>query len=108
MCIALTSVVLARPELREYTRIPIRCRARIQIGNRHYTGYVENLSEGGAKLATFTPIRSTGKVLLRMPDLPPLRGHLCWADGTAGGMAFCRNLSADEVAEWTQNRRWRV
>lgn len=96
------------PEARQFTRVPVRCRARIQIGKRHYTGYVENLSEGGAKLVTFTPIRSSGKVLLRMPDLPPLKGDLRWADGTAGGMAFSRKLAAEEVAEWASYRCWRA
>ena len=96
------------PDQRQFTRVPVKCRARIQIGKRHYTGYVENLSEGGAKLVTFTPIRSSGKVLLRLPDLPPLKGDLRWADGTAGGMAFGRKLTADEVAEWAGNRCWRA
>ena len=95
-------------DARQFTRVPVRCRARIQIGNRHYTGYVENLSEGGAKLVTFTPIRSAGKVLLRIPDLPPIRGHLRWAQGTAGGMAFCHILSPEELTEWTRNRCWRA
>jgi hypothetical protein len=35
------------------------------IGSRHYAGYLHNISRGGAKLRTITPIRKVGAVLLR-------------------------------------------
>lgn len=89
---------------RQFPRLDVQCRARIRIGRRHYFGYVENLSRGGAKLTTVTPIRDAGNVLLRLPDLPPLHGHLRWADGTAGGVAFCRTLQPEELTEWTGSR----
>lgn len=91
-------------DLRRFARFPVRCRAQIRVGQRHYTGYVDNLSEGGAKLTTFTPIQDTGKVLLRMPDLPPLKGELRWYEGTAAGIAFCLGLSQNQLSEWARNR----
>lgn len=89
---------------RQSARLPIKCRARIQIGNRHYSGYVENISEGGAKLTTFTLIRPTGNVVLRLPDLPLLKGKLRWVNGTFAGMAFCLTLSPEQLSEWVGNR----
>lgn len=91
-------------DVRQFARFPTRCRARMQIGNRHYAGYVENLSQGGAKLNTFTPIRVAGNVLLRIPDLPPLRGELRWVKGSAGGVAFSLILSPERLSEWTRTR----
>lgn len=65
---------------RRFPRHEIQCRARIRIGTRHYAGYIHNISRGGAKLRTITPIRKLGRVVLRLPDLPPLQCRLRWTD----------------------------
>lgn len=101
---ALGCVAFADSDQRQFPRLPIKCRARIKIGNRQYNGYVENLLEGGAKLVTFTPIRDVGYAVLRMPDLPPIRGHLRWAEEATGGMAFSLTLPSEQLSEWVRNR----
>ena len=95
---------LGSGDLRQSVRLPVRCLARIQIGNRQYAGYLHNLSEGGAKITTFTPVQGAGNVLLRLPDLPHFRGHLRWIEGTTAGVAFSLRFSPEQLAEWAQAR----
>src|SRR6478609_8514626 len=82
---------------RRFSRLEIQCRARIRIGDRQYAGYIHNISRGGAKLRTITPIRRLGTVVLRLPDLPPLRCRLCWTDAYHAGVTFESPLSASEL-----------
>ena len=92
------------PQRREFARFDIRCRARIRIGNRQYAGYLHNISRGGAKLRTITLIHKPGNVILRLPDLPPLRCQLRWTDSYNAGVSFDLTLSEMELANWAQAR----
>lgn len=89
---------------RRFERLEIRCRARIHIGNRHYAGYIHNISEGGVKLTTLTPIRDSGEVFLSLPDLPPLRGQLCWAEVVDGGVSFHSSFPPELILKWARGR----
>ena len=93
-----------RGDRRTYPRLAIQCRARIVIGSRHYAGYLHNISRGGAKLRTITPIRKFGAVLLRLPDLPPLRCQLKWSDSYNAGVAFECALTRSAIATWARGR----
>ena len=92
------------PQRRRSERYEVQCRARIVIGKRHYAGYIHNISQGGAKLRTITPIRSTGEVLLRLPDLPPLRCQICWTGAYTAGVAFEPPLSRADFLRWAATR----
>jgi hypothetical protein len=94
----------AHPQRRRAPRYAVQCRARIRIGTRQYAGYIHNISEGGAKLRTITPIHRTGRVILRLPDLPPLRCELCWKDSYNAGVAFELRLPPGELSRWLQAR----
>jgi hypothetical protein len=87
------------PERRQLPRHEIQRRARIHIGTRHYAGYLQNISEAGAKLRTITPIRKLGTVLLRLPDLPPLRCELRWTDAFNAWVSVRTWPHAQAVAE---------
>lgn len=89
---------------RQYARYGIQCRARIRIGARQYAGYIHNISQGGAKLRTISPIRKLGDVILKLPDLPPLRGRLSWTDSYNAGVVFELPLSPAKLSIWTQSR----
>ena len=89
---------------RKFPRYDIQCRARIVIGPRHYTGYLHNISQGCAKLRTITPIGKLGSVLLRLPDLPPLRCQLRWTDAYNAGVAFELALTRSTLSEWAESR----
>jgi len=89
---------------RRFPRHEIQCRARICIEPRHYAGYLHNISRGGAKLRTITPIRKLGQVLLRLPDLQPLKCHLAWADSYNAGVSFDVQLTEAQLCEWARDR----
>lgn len=91
-------------ERRKSQRLELQCRARIRIGPRQYAGYLHNISRTGAKLRTITPIHRIGKVVLRLPDLPPLWCRLCWTDSYNAGVSFELPLSRAEFSEWARNR----
>ncbi len=95
-----------RRELHErlHERLTMRCPARVRIGNRQYAAYLENISEGGAKLRTLSPIVDSGKVILQLPDLPPLRGELRWADVLQGGVAFTFLGPSRALEDWIRDR----
>ena len=92
------------PKRRQFPRHDIQCRARIHIGTCHYAGYLQNISQAGAKLRTITPIRKLGPVLLRLPDLPPLRCQLRWTDSYNAGVSFELGLTRDQLIEWMDSR----
>ena len=93
---------LRAPTRRRFSRHQIQCRARICIAKRHYAGYLQNISRGGAKLRTITPIRRLGDVLLRLPDLPPLRCRLASATPT---MPECRSKSSSRRRSFAHGRQ---
>ena len=95
-----------RRELQErlHERLTMRCPARVRIGNRQYAAYLENISEGGVKLQTLSPIVGSGKAILQLPDLPPLRGELRWADGQQGGVAFTFAGQSYDLRDWIKDR----
>jgi hypothetical protein len=96
--------VKANPQRRRFQRLDIQCRARIRIGKRQYAGYLHNISLGGAKLRTITPIGRLGNVILRLPDLPPLKCTLRWTNAYNAGVSFELPLTRAMLKEWTEAR----
>lgn len=90
---------------RLHDRVTVRCPARVRIGNRQHAAYLENISLGGARLRTFGTIRDTGKVTLKLPDLPPLVGELRWVEDAAGGVMFALPEVSDLVRRWIAERK---
>lgn len=91
-------------ERRQLPRLHLRCRARIHISTRHYTGWIDDISRVGARLQTLTPISRVGAVLLRLPDLRPLHCKLHWNDSHNAGVSFELPLSLDEFSRWVLSR----
>ena len=89
---------------RRFPRYAVQCRARIVIGKRQYAGYIQDVSECGARLRTVTSIRKLGKVVLRLPDLPPLNCKLSWTDAYHAGVIFERKLTKLELRKWVETR----
>lgn len=89
---------------RECPRYGLQCRANIRIGTRHYAGYIHNISQGGAKLRTISSIGRPGDVILKLPDLPPLRCQLRWTDRHNAGVSFDRKLTKIALRRWVDGR----
>ena len=102
----MSAVSLSSPasERRKTPRLNFRCRARIRVGNRHYAGYIEDISNDGARIRTLTPLRETGPVYLLIPDLPPIRGHVRWRKPDSGGVCFSMSVAGPLLAEWARSR----
>lgn len=91
-------------ERRQFTRFDLRCRARIVITTRHYMGWIDDISRGGARLQTITPISKLGAVRLTLPDLRPLHCRLHWHDSHNAGVSFELPLSQEEFSGWIRSR----
>lgn len=96
--------VAARSRRRRHPRVQVQCRARIVIAGRHYAGYLDNISQAGARLRTISPIRKIGAVTLKLPDLPPLRCQLCWTDTYHAGVIFHLPLTSRQLHDWVASR----
>jgi hypothetical protein len=84
--------------------VPVQARARIRIGKRAYAGYIEDISEAGARIVTLTPIRGSGAVLVQVPDLEPLAAELRWHDGCVAGIRFHLKLDNLLLNHWLSLR----
>lgn len=89
---------------REFTRFAAACPARIRIGTRQYFGYLDNISQGGARLRTVSAIRGPGPVVLRLPDLAPLRCAIRWNGAYDAGVSFETPLSLADLRRWARTR----
>ena len=89
---------------RRFERKPVRCPVRVRIGNRQYAAYLDNASDGGVKLSTACRIVPADKVVLQIPDLPPLRGELRWASEREAGVAFPLVDGHNPITEWLAGR----
>lgn len=99
-----TAAPLETMSRREFERLSVQARAKIRIGKRAYAGYVENISEGGARIVTLTPIRDSGRVIVTVPDLRPLGGELRWSAGCVGGVQFQLKLDRETLDSWLRLR----
>ncbi len=95
-----SSSINSSPRRRNSPRLGVRCRARIRIGKRHYAGFIDNISDGGVKFTTMTPIREAGPVHLIMPDLPPMRGQIRWMESNGAGVCFELKLDSAMLQDW--------
>ncbi len=90
--------------LRRFERLDVRCPVRVRIGNRQYAGYLDNASDGGVKVSTGSRIIPACKVIVQIPDLPPLRGELRWSSEREAGVAFPLVDGFHPITDWLARR----
>lgn len=81
-------------------RMPTNCPAEVRIEGRVHRVSVEDLSQGGAKLATALPLEKDMLLTLTVPGLDPLRGVVRWVRGDRVGVAFLEPIAFAVLAEW--------
>lgn len=89
---------------RRFERQPVRCPVRVRIGNRQYAAYLDNASDGGVKVSTGSRIIPAEKVVVQIPDLPPIKGELRWARDREAGVAFPLVEGRNLIGEWLERR----
>lgn len=89
---------------RRFERHAVRCPVRVRIGNRQYAAYLDNASDGGVKLSTGCRIVPADKVIVQIPDLPPIRGELRWVSEREAGVAFPLVDGIAPIGEWLERR----
>ena len=100
----MTALRKANADRRQFERLHVRCPARIRIGKRQYAGYLDNISDGGARFTTLSPIRGSGPVCIIVADLPPLKGHIRWSKGNGAGVSFALKLDGGLLRTWIAQR----
>jgi hypothetical protein len=89
---------------RRFERREVRCPVRVRIGNRQYAAYLDNASNGGVKLRTGCAIVPAERVIVQIPDLPPIKGELRWVSGREAGVAFPLVDGLAPLSEWLERR----
>src|SRR3990170_6108830 len=90
---------------RSLPRIQIDCRGQLKMGARSYGVVLQDISQGGAKVQTQTPIMDGGGLVLSLPDLPPVAGVVRWVGGAEVGISFNECIPFDQLARWIQKHR---
>lgn len=90
---------------RSLPRIEISCHGSLKLGSRSCSIELQDISQGGAKVMTPTPLAGKGDVILVLPDLPPVAGLVRWIGGNEVGISFNECLPFDQLARWIRERR---
>ena len=90
---------------RSLPRIEVGCRGRLKMGPQTYNVELQDISQGGAKVKTQTPLVDKGDAVLTLPDLPPVAGVVRWVGGTNVGISFNECIPFEQLARWIQAHR---
>lgn len=99
--------VSSRDKTLRFPRLLTDCSAGIRYDGRHYGGTVENLSLGGARVATRAPLVRDRLVKFTVTGLPGLDASVRWVEGPLAGLAFLNAPSYAEFANWLNHRALR-
>lgn len=91
-------------EQRRFERTEVRCPVRVRIGNRQYAAWLDNASDAGVKLSTACTIKPAERVILQIPDLPPMKGELRWVGECEAGIAFPLLDGHTPLSAWLNRR----
>ncbi|RJF85717.1 PilZ domain-containing protein [Sphingomonas cavernae] len=81
-------------------RLPTSCWADIRIDGHPQRASLLDLSQGGAKLRTRTPLEMGAILILSVPGLEPMRGVVRWVRGDNAGIAFLEPIAFAALAAW--------
>lgn len=91
-----------RPRL---PRIEVDCTAWVREDGDVIRTRVMNISQGGVRLESSSPLTLGARVVVTLPGLTPAPGTVKWSDGEAYGVAFNRPLVLAELVEWLQGQQ---
>lgn len=93
------------PERRQFLRVPMKVEVDLRSENTFFTGFSENISEGGLFIATDAPFEVGTRLditLSLMGDAPTTQHvTVCWVrpEGTSGGLPAGMGVRFDDLGE---------
>jgi len=91
-----------RPRL---PRIEIECTAWVRQEAEVMRTRAVNISQGGIRIETTSPLNVGGDVVVTLPGLTPAAGVVKWRDGDCYGIAFNRALILSELVMWLKEQQ---
>lgn len=87
-------------DARRMPRIEVQVSALLETGGRSEVVPVRNLSDGGARIETRSPLTARQRVVLTLDGFRPVPGSVRWTRDGAAGIAFEPELSWQEIMPW--------
>lgn len=91
-------------DARTMPRIELACPAWLEAGSRREVVKIVNISDGGARIATRTPLVGHEQVILTLDGFRPAPGIVRWVSGQMAGIAFAPVLPWQELMSWLRRR----
>jgi hypothetical protein len=81
-------------------RVQILCSARIRVGARYYNVEVQDISQGGMKVAIGDTAAVGGQAVITLEHLRPFEGVIRWCREGHAGISFNQHLPFHEISRW--------
>lgn len=89
---------------RALPRTSVNCPAQLRLRTRILKGRINNISEVGAGVETLRPVKTEARIVLTLPDLPPMTASVEWSSGNSSGLQFDERLPAVVLSNWLNTR----
>jgi len=89
-------------------RIEVSCTAWVREDGTIHRAKVMDVSQGGIKVASTTPISATAEVTVTLSGLAPIPAVVRWKDGDVYGITFNRALGLSTLVPWLQDQQERA
>lgn len=86
-------------------RVETRCLATVREGADLHRVWARDISQGGVKIQSRTPLTVTADVVVSLPGLEPQPGVVRWADDDFYGLGFNRLLPLTTLIDWLKDQR---
>jgi len=86
-------------------RIEVQSAAWVREDGTMHRAQALNISQGGAKVTSRTPLNVGSDVVLTLPGLSPIAGVVRWEQDGAYGLTFNRSLSLPALVAWLQEQQ---
>ncbi len=97
-----TSMEGPRPRM---PRIEVDCAATLYLDCRPIPARIEDISQGGVKVAV-REVLPRGKDLgVGLPGLAPIRASVCWQDDECAGITFNTLMPLNDLVRWLDQQR---
>lgn len=89
-------------------RIEVDCAASVREDGTIHRARAVDISQGGMKVTTATPLTAGAEVIVTLNGLAPIPAVVRWKGETLYGITFNRALGLSELVPWLQNQQVRA